>query len=298
MGLVVRNVSKSFGERKAVDALSFEMREPGVFGLIGTNGAGKTTTIRMILGVADADEGEILWNGGPLNRHTVRFGYMPEERGIYPKVKVHEQLVYFGELRGMKRADAAASADKWLERLGVTEYRNLTAEKLSKGNQQKIQLIATVLHDPELIFLDEPFSGLDPVNVDTFKGVIAELIADGRYIVMSTHQMTTVEEYCRDLLILDRGRTVLSGNLREIKAGYGHTNLSVVCAADILPMAERHGLRLLERTADGYEFKMEGDAMAQALLTEMVQSGLFPERYEIREPSMHEIFVEKVGAQA
>ena len=134
--------------------------------------------------------------------------------------------------------------------------------------------------------------------MDTFKGVIAELIADGRYIVMSTHQMTTVEEYCRDLLILDRGRTVLSGNLREIKAGYGHTNLSVVCAADILPMAERHGLRLLERTADGYEFKMEGDAMAQALLTEMVQSGLFPERYEIREPSMHEIFVEKVGAQA
>lgn len=298
MGLVVRNVSKSFGDRKAVDALSFEMREPGVFGLIGTNGAGKTTTIRMILGVADADEGEILWNGGPLNRHTVRFGYMPEERGIYPKVKVHEQLVYFGELRGMKRADAAASADKWLERLGVTEYRNLAAEKLSKGNQQKIQLIATVLHDPELIFLDEPFSGLDPVNVDTFKGVIAELIADGRYIVMSTHQMTTVEEYCRDLLILDRGRTVLSGNLREIKAGYGHTNLSVVCAADILPMAERHGLRLLERTADGYEFKIAGDAMAQALLTEMVQSGLFPERYEIREPSMHEIFVEKVGAQA
>lgn len=298
MGLIVRNVSKSFGEKKAVDALSFEMREPGVFGLIGTNGAGKTTTIRMILGVADADEGEILWNSGPLNRDTVRFGYMPEERGIYPKIKVHEQLVYFGELRGMKRSAAAAAADKWLERLGVTEYRNLTAEKLSKGNQQKIQLIATVLHDPELIFLDEPFSGLDPVNVDTFKGVIAELIADGRYIVMSTHQMTTVEEYCRDLLILNRGKTVLAGNLREIKAGYGHTNLSIGCAADILPMAERHGLRLLEKTADGYEFKIDGDQMAQALLTEMVQSGLFPERYEIREPSMHEIFVEKVGAQA
>lgn len=294
MGLSVRHVSKSFGEKKAVDDLSFEIAEPGVFGLIGTNGAGKTTTIRMILGVTDKDQGEITWNGGPLNRRTVRFGYMPEERGIYPKVKVIDQLLYFGELRGMSRRQAAQAADRWLKRLEVAEYRGIAAEKLSKGNQQKIQLIATILHDPELIFLDEPFSGLDPINADVFKSVIAELIAEKRYIVMSSHQMSTVEEYCRDLVILNRGKTILAGNLRQIKAGYGHTNLSIACEQDILPLAEKHGIRLLEKTAEGYEFKINGDDAARALLAELVENGIFPDRYEIREPSLHEIFVEKV----
>lgn len=145
--------------------------------LIGTNGAGKTTTIRMILGMMSKDEGEILWDGKPFDRSRVRVGYMPEERGIYPKNKVEEQLVYFGELRGMSRSAARESAARWMERLGVSEYRGMTAEKLSKGNQQKVQLIATLLHDPQLLFLDEPFSGLDPINVDVFKGVLAELIA-------------------------------------------------------------------------------------------------------------------------
>lgn len=296
MGLLVRQVSKTFGERKAVDSISFSMEEPGVFGLIGTNGAGKTTTIRMILGVLDRDEGDISWNGGPLNRNTVRFGYMPEERGIYPKIRVLEQLVYFGELRGMTRKAATAAADRWLERLGIAEYRMTPAEKLSKGNQQKVQLIATILHDPELIFLDEPFSGLDPINTDVFKSVLGELIQARKYIVMSSHQMTTVEEYCRDLVILNRGKTVLQGNLRQIKAGYGHTNLSVVCGQDVLPLAEAHGIRLLEKTAGGYEFKIEGDAPAQAFLEDMVARHIFPERFEIREPSLHEIFIEKVGA--
>lgn len=295
VGLSLQHVSKSFGERKAVDDLSFSMEHPGVFGLIGTNGAGKTTTIRMTLGVMDRDAGEITWNGGPLNRDTVRFGYMPEERGIYPKVKVIDQLVYFGELRGMSRKAAFESADRWLTRLGVTEYRDMMAEKLSKGNQQKIQLIATLIHDPELIFLDEPFSGLDPINTDVFKSVIGELIAENKYIVMSSHQMATVEEYCEDLVILTHGRTALAGNLRQIKAGYGHTNLSVGCAADLLPLAEQHGLRLIEKTAGGYEFKITGDEMANGFLRDMVARDIFPERFEIREPSLHEIFVEKVG---
>ena len=176
MGLTVCHVSKSFGTKKAVDSISFSMDEPGVFGLIGTNGAGKTTTIRMILGVMNKDEGDILWNGQPLDRNRVRVGYMPEERGIYPKNKVLEQLVYFGELRGMSRRAATESAERWLTRLQLTEYRDMLAEKLSKGNQQKVQLIATVIHDPELIFLHEPFSGPDPLNVDVFKSVLAELI--------------------------------------------------------------------------------------------------------------------------
>lgn len=300
MGLLIKDVSKSFGEKKAVDRIGFTMDEPGVFGLIGTNGAGKTTTIRMILGVMQKDEGEISWNGGPINRETVRFGYMPEERGIYPKVKVIDQLVYFAELRGMSRKNAAESADKWLNRLGVTEYRNILAEKLSKGNQQKIQLITAVIHDPELIFLDEPFSGLDPVNTDVFKSVIGELIDQKKYIVMSSHQMATVEEYCHNLLMLDEGRTVLKGNLRKIKESYGHTNLSVGCASapetTVLALAEKHGIKLIERTANGYEFKIGGDEPAHAFLKELIDSGAFPERFEIREPSLHEIFIEKVGA--
>ena len=298
MGLTVRGVSKAFGDKKAVDDLSFEMERPGVFGLIGTNGAGKTTTIRMILGMMNKDEGEILWNGEPLDRGRVRVGYMPEERGIYPKIQVAEQLIYFGELRGMKRSEAAAAAEGWMERLGVTEYRNMPAEKLSKGNQQKVQLISTVIHDPELLFLDEPFSGLDPINTDVFRRVLGELMDEGKSIIMSSHQMATVEEYCENLVILHRGQTLLQGNLRAIKEGYGHTNLSVICGdmerADAL--AQQHGLQMLEKRADAHEFKITGDEMAHAYLRAMVDEGLYPERFEIREPSLHEIFVEKVGS--
>ena len=203
MSLSVEHVSKSFGDKLAVDDLSLSMERPGVFGLIGTNGAGKTTTIRMILGVADADAGTVRWKGGPLNRRTVRFGYMPEERGIYPKVTVIDQLVYFAELRGLSRARAVEAADGWLERLEMGEYRKMTAEKLSKGNQQKIQLIATVLHDPELIFLDEPFSGLDPINAQVLKTLVTEMVAAGKLVIFCSHQMASVEELCDDMPRLD-----------------------------------------------------------------------------------------------
>ncbi|MDD2361547.1 MAG: ATP-binding cassette domain-containing protein [Oscillospiraceae bacterium] len=300
MGLTVSNVQKSFGDKKAVDALSFEIGEPGVFGLLGTNGAGKTTTIRMILGIMECDEGEILWDGKPINRDNVKYGYMPEERGIYPKVQVLEQLTYFGQLRGMSRGDSSNAALRWLERLGVSEYAKMNAEKLSKGNQQKIQLITALIHDPELIFLDEPFSALDPINTDMFKSIISQLIADKRTIVMSSHQMSTVEQYCRDLVILDKGRSVLQGNLSSIKAGYGHTNLTVGCDAQMfdktISFAEKHDLKLLDRTADECEFKISSDEAAQAFLRELIDNGVFPNKYEIREPSLHEIFIEKVGA--
>jgi ABC-2 type transport system ATP-binding protein len=300
LALTVQNVSKSFGDKKAVDNLSFEINQPGIFGLLGTNGAGKTTTIRMILGIMLKDEGEILWDGKQINSKTVRFGYMPEERGIYPKVRVLEQLVYFGRLRGMSRHDAVNSAKSWMERLGVTEYNQMLAEKLSKGNQQKIQLIAAIIHDPVLIFLDEPFSGLDPINTDIFKSIIEELRSQNKTIIMSSHQMHTIEQYCRDLVILDKGHTVLKGNLRSIKAGYGHTNLSMSCSPEALetalPLAEKHNLKLLENKADGCEFKINGDKSAHAFLSELISSGIFPEKFEIRQPSLHEIFVEKVGA--
>ena len=296
MGLNVKDLTKTFGNKVAVDHLNFQMEEPGVFGLIGTNGAGKTTTIRMILGIMRADEGQATWNETVINRDTLSFGYMPEERGIYMKNKVLEQLVYFGKLRGMNRIDAKDSAIRYLQRLGMEEYKNTLVEKLSKGNQQKIQLIATLIHNPQLIFLDEPFSGLDPVNTEVLRGLLQELIDEDRYIVMSSHQMSTVEEYCRDVLILHHGQTKLCGNLREIKKGYGHTNLVVSCDVNIDETAAHFGLEVIEKRANETEYRINGDEMAHVLLSHMLSQGFYPTKFEIREPSLNEIFIEKVGA--
>ena len=192
MGLIVENVSKSFVDKKAVENISFEISKPGLFALLGTNGAGKTTTIRMMLGILKKDSGTITWNGKEVDRKTVNFGYLPEERGIYPKTKIVDQLEYFGKLKGLSKDQALKSIDYWLERLKMTEYKNITAEKLSKGNQQKIQFITAIMHDPELIILDEPFSGLDPVNTDILKEIINDLVKMGKYIVMSSHQMNSI----------------------------------------------------------------------------------------------------------
>lgn len=293
MSLVVRDLTKRFGEKVAVDRLGFEMESPGVFGLIGTNGAGKTTTIRMILGIMRPDAGSSEWNGRAISRDSLSFGYMPEERGIYGKVKVLEQLVYFGMLRKMSKADAVASAMKWTDRLGIAEYRQMNADKLSKGNQQKVQLVATLIHDPQLIILDEPFSGLDPVNTELLRQVIGELIDAKKYIVMSSHQMTTVEKYCENLILLHRGKTVLEGNLREIKAGYGHTRLLVDSAEDTSDVAAKCGLTLREKRADGTEYAVRDKAQADKFLAALTGAGIFPMHYELREPSLNEIFIEK-----
>ena len=307
MSLKVDRLTKTFGEKVAVDHISFEMDAPGVFGLIGTNGAGKTTTIRMILGIMSPDSGSAEWDGRAITRETLAFGYMPEERGIYMKNKVLEQLIYFGMLRGMNRTDAKSSALRLMERLGVTEYKDMVAEKLSKGNQQKIQLIATLIHDPKLIFLDEPFSGLDPVNAEVLRGLISELVEEKKFIVMSSHQMATVEEYCENLVILDHGKTILSGNLREIKSGYGHTNLVVRTEENrenasgertaVETLAEQAGLVLMEKRADEIEYKITGDEMANGFLKSLLAQNIYPLKYEIKEPSLHEIFIEKVGGQ-
>ncbi|MCX7922618.1 MAG: ATP-binding cassette domain-containing protein [Clostridia bacterium] len=297
MALVVSNVVKKFGQKTAVDNISFKIEKPGVFGLLGTNGAGKTTTIRMILGILSKDNGVIEWDGKPVTRETVRFGYLPEERGIYPKAKVEEQLMYFGKLRGMDGKAAKKSIRYWYERLKVEQYANMAAEQLSKGNQQKIQLISAIVHDPELIILDEPFSGLDPVNTDLFKSVIYELIGKGKYIVMSSHQMQAVEEYCQEILILKNGQTLLSGSLKEIKRSYGRTNLFIDCQDDIGDIVKEEGIKLVAKTASGYEFKISSDEQAYNLLQKMLKSKIPLDKFEIREPSLHEIFVEKVGEQ-
>lgn len=297
MSLKVLNLRKTFGGNTAVSDLSFEMEDPGVFGLIGTNGAGKTTTIRMILNIMPADSGSASWKGSRITRETLNFGYMPEERGLYMKNKVIEQLIYFGMLRGMTKSDAKASALRLMDRLGVSEYKDMTAEKLSKGNQQKIQLIAALIHDPVLIFLDEPFSGLDPVNTEALRELINELVAEKKYIIMSSHQMQTVEEYCGQLVMLHRGKTILQGSLREIKSGYGHTDLVLRAEQDVSYFAEQAGLKLTQTGAGESEYKIKNDDMARAFLASLVGHGIFPLKYEIKEPSLHEIFIEKVGEE-
>ena len=295
MGLLVENVFKTFGEKLVVNNISFEMKEPGVFGLLGTNGAGKTTTIRMILNIVKKDSGAIKWNGKPTAGQVTNFGYLPEERGLYPKVKVIEQLMYFARLRGISHEKAKKDIAYWLERLEASQYTNMLAEKLSKGNQQKIQFIASIIHDPELIFMDEPFSGLDPVNTELFKGVIYELIDKKKYIIMSSHQMSTVEEFCKDILILKNGNAVLSGKLKDIKHSYGRSNLLINSEGNIVELATQEGITSISQNATGYEFKISNEEQAYKLLEKILSKKLRLDKFEIREPSLHEIFIEKVG---
>ena len=297
MSLEVSSVVKKFGEKTVLDHISFKIEKPGVFGLLGTNGAGKTITIRMILGILEKDGGSIQWKGRPVTRETVKFGYLPEERGLYPKAKIVDQLSYFGKLRGMDGKSVKKVISNWFDRLNVSEYLNSTAEQLSKGNQQKIQLIMALLHDPELIILDEPLSGLDPVNTDLFKSVINELVEKGKFIIMSSHQMQSIEDYCEDLIILKDGRTVLKGNLKQIKAGYGRTNLTVNCEQEIDALIQDQEMNLISKTATGYELKIKSDEQAYRLLNKIIASKIRLDKFEIREPSLHEIFIEKVGGQ-
>ena len=246
MGLELKDVCKNFGTKQAVKHLNLIINEPGVYGLLGTNGAGKTTTIRMILGIIKKTAGTITWNGKEVTRENVNFGYMPEERGVYPKTKIYDQLMYFAKLKGITSEEANEAIDYWLKRLQMEEYRDVLAEKLSKGNQQKIQFIIAVMNDPELIVLDEPFSGLDPVNTETLSEVMKELIAKGKYIIMSSHQMSSIEEFCTDLTILNRGDTVLQGNLEKIKNSYSSEKLELIVNQNIDNFVKEENLEIIE----------------------------------------------------
>lgn len=295
MGLKIEKVSKYFGEKLAVDNISFEINKPGVFGLLGTNGAGKSTTIRMMLGILKKDSGEITWNGKKVERKNVNFGYLPEERGIYPKSKIYEQLLYFAELKGMKKEDASKEIDYWMDKLKVSEYKNMTAEKLSKGNQQKVQFITAILNDPELIVLDEPFSGLDPVNTELLKEVILELVEKGKYIVMSSHQMTSIEEFCSDVVIINKGKTVLKGNLKEIKDTYKANRLIINTKQDITTEIKDLNLNIEKNIDNNYEIKIENEEIAHTLLKNLVNKNIEIDKFELKKPTLNDIFIEKVG---
>lgn len=316
MSLIVENLHKKYGEKTVVENLSFSMQDHGVYALLGTNGAGKTTSIRMMLGMLSRDGGSVTWNNKPLDITTCNVGYLAEERGLYPKYTLMDQLMYFATLRGVSKTDAKNRIRYWAERLEAEEYlyptqpqnkasaRSLVkqnrqkpkmADQLSKGNQQKIQFMIALISDPELLILDEPLSGLDPVNTDLFKGIIQEEINRGKYVIMSSHQMATVEEFCTDITILDRSKTVLQGNLNDIKKSYGRVNLYIKTESDISDCISSAGIELLSRKENEYHLKVKNELQANGFLASLMQKNVTIITFDLREPSLHEIFVEKVG---
>lgn len=309
MSLEVKDLVKTYGDKVVVDHLSFELKEPGVYALLGTNGAGKTTSIRMILGMLAKDGGEILWNGKPMEAMNMNIGYLAEERGLYPKYSLMDQLLYFAKLKGVKKEVARERIKYWAERLEVEEYlyppqvkgkkkeKPKTADQLSKGNQQKIQLMAALISEPELLILDEPLSGLDPVNAELFKSIIREEIAKGKYLIMSSHQMVIIEEFCKDITILNRGKAVLQGDLNEIKKSYGRINLFIKCEENFDEIITKHGLPIITDTPDGKQLRVTGEEQAKRFLEDLLGANKNVVRFELREPSLNEIFIEKVGAQ-
>ena len=296
MSLVLEGVSKRFTDVLAVDNISFSLKEPGIYGLLGTNGAGKTTTIRMLLGIIKKDSGVITWKGKEVDRKHVNFGYLPEERGIYQKIKIMDQLMYFAKLKGMSYDEAYTSIRKWAEKLGIIDYLDAKAETLSKGNQQKIQFLTAIIHNPELIVLDEPFSGLDPVNTEIIKQIIIDLVKEGKYIIMSAHQMTTIEEFCSDILILDKGKTVLQGNLNEIKNTYPCNRFLLHTDKDVKKYLDKLHLKIHSVVDNNYVVNIDNEESAHTLLKNLIKDGIKVYKFELTKPTLNDIFIEKVGA--
>ena len=293
--LQAEGVSKFYGEYPAVQELSFEVQPGEIYGLLGANGAGKTTTMRMALGLIYPDQGRILWNGKHDPQKLAELmGYLPEERGLYPKIKVSEQIIYLAELRGMKRKQAEHDLKVWLERFEVPEYYDKKVEELSKGNQQKIQLIAAVIHDPQILILDEAFSGLDPVNVEMLKKYVKILRDEGKTILFSSHRMDHVEELCESVTIMKKGSTVLQGKIKEMKRAFPREKVLLNTEDKVQGLAQIRGVTAVIETEQGYELTISDAAAAQDILQEaMKQSAV--NNFQIMEPSLHEIFIKVVG---
>lgn len=293
--LQLDNVVKIYGDKKAVNQISLQVKEGEIYGLLGANGAGKTTTMRMVLGLIYPDEGTILYNGKSYNKELRRImGYLPEERGLYPKVKVSEQISYLAQLRGVSAKEADKSLRYWLDRFEVPEYYNKKIEELSKGNQQKMGFIAAVVHNPQILILDEAFSGLDPVNVELLKSTVKDLRDKGTSILFSTHRMEHVEELCQNITILDRSNTVVKGNLKEIKSRYPREEVVLGTSGEVAGLEKLPGVTGVSRTEDGYSVKISNVDAAQVILnTAMSQSVVH--RFEVKEPTLNQIFIKAVG---
>ncbi len=289
-------VTKRFDEFTAVDALSLEVRPGRIFGLLGPNGAGKTTTIRMIVGITEPDEGSIEIFGRPSDSASQnRIGYLPEERGLYKRMKVGEQLRFFGELKGMTAREADAAAARWLERLKLSDRRDSRTDTLSKGMQQKVQFVATVMHEPGLLILDELFSGLDPVNASLMEEVVLELKSAGRAIIFSTHMMEHAEKLCDDICLINRSRKVLEGGVREVRAGFGRNAVAVRAEGAEEVFADRSLVAAVKPSADRAEVLLAEGADPQALLARLVERGARVSLFELVEPTLRDIFIAQVG---
>ncbi len=292
----VQNVKKYFGDYAASNDISFRVEKGAIYGLLGPNGAGKTTMIRMITNIYVPDEGKILIKEKEISpEHRDIIGYLPEERGLYKKIKVMDQLLYFAQLKGMNRTDATKKAQEWLIRLGAADWAGKKIQELSKGMQQKVQFISTILHDPEILILDEPFSGFDPINADILKNVILEFKEQGKTILLSTHIMEQVEQLCDDICLINKGNAVLEGNVREIKKSYGRDTILLEFEGDDSFLDEIDGLHFINRAENRVEFRLtNSDIKAEEFLKTIVdKTDIY--RFELAEPSLHEIFVDVVS---
>ena len=305
MKLDVKNLKKSFGENEVLHGISFSVESGSALGLLGRNGAGKTTTIRILMDVFKGNSGEITMDGKTFIPTEYQIGYLPEERGLYPKKTVGEQLVYLAMLRGLSAKKAKEQMKKWLMRMGVSEYENRKLETLSKGNQQKVQLAQTLLCDPDIIILDEPFSGLDPVNAQILKEVIKEQIKDGKLVIFSSHQMSHVEEFCEDIAILNRGDMVLAGNLREIKREFGRDRLVLSSLreepGELAELLENNFSDLLDVDKvqkDRVIIRSKEATSKSDILLRLIEKNVDIEFFGLYEPSRNDIFVEKAGDEA
>ncbi len=293
--LRVENVTKRFGEFTAVDDLSFDVRAGRVFGFLGPNGAGKTTTIRMIVGITAPDEGSIELFGQRMSaRMQDRVGYLPEERGLYKKMKVVDQLRYFAALKDIAGAEADRRIDKWLERMGLAEWKTKKTTDLSKGMQQKIQFISTVLHDPDLLILDEPFSGLDPVNVEFMIDVLAEFKTKEKTVIFSTHLMETAERLCHDILLINRSKKVIGGSLREVKSSYRKNLISLRAVGGEEVLDDNNYIEKITEHADEKQILLGDGVDPQVLLRSLIDAGASVSKFEQIEPSLNDIFIDAV----
>lgn len=295
MTLQLQHVTKKYKDFTAVDNLNFTIEKGEIFGLIGQNGAGKTTTFRMILDLQETTAGTITWNGQPVNSiNRDVLGYLPEERGIFPTMKVEEQLYFFGELRGMKKSELKKEIDFWITRFDLEEKRKDKAETLSKGNQQKVQLIASFIHKPQFLILDEPFSGLDPLNKDLLKDAILLLKDQGATILFSSHQMDNVEELCDHLCLLKRGVSLFSGSLLDLKKQYGKTKLAVRTDWSIAELQSLEGVKEVREEKEQTVLTLEDERYAQQIFAKL-SNGKYIEKFSLDYLSLDEIFKDKVG---